>query len=168
MSDLCLLGVDPGLTGALAFYFPRYPERIAVHDAPVIDGQIDGHGVKTLLDRYEPDAAVVELVGARPGQGVSSMFKFGLAFGIVRGVIAAEAVPHIFVAPSKWKKHFALSAEKEKSRALAIQTWPACSESFRRAKDDGRAEAALLARYGADVAFANMVRKDEAERGLFA
>lgn len=167
MTDLCILGVDPGISGALAFYFPRHPERVAVYDAPTVDGQINAHQVAALLKQYRPGSAVIELVGARPGQGVSSMFKFGVSFGIVCGVIAGAAIPTHLVTPAKWKKHFGLTAEKEKSRALAIKTWPACEGSFARVKDDGRAEAALLARYGADVAFNNLVRKDEAERGLF-
>jgi crossover junction endodeoxyribonuclease RuvC len=59
-------------------------------------------------------------------------------------------VPQVYVTPGKWKRFYGLSAEKEKSRELAIQTWPA-SDAFRRKKDHGRAEAALLALYGAKL-----------------
>lgn len=164
MTGICLMGVDPGVSGALAFYFPARPERVAVYDMPAVDKEVNAVGVQKLIRDFRPVGAVVELVGARPGQGVSSMFKFGLAFGVVRGVIAAESVPMIFVTPAKWKKHFSLNADKEKSRALALQTWPVCGDAFSRVKDDGRAEAALLARYAADVAFVNLVQRE----GLFA
>ena len=43
---------------------------------------------------------------------------------------------------------FNLNADKELSRRLAILTWPEAGK-FNRKKDDGRAEAALLALYGA-------------------
>jgi hypothetical protein len=41
-----------------------------------------------------------------------------------------------------------LGAGKDASRSLAANTFSAYAALFRRAKDDGRAEAALLAEYG--------------------
>ena len=55
------------------------------------------------------------------------------------------------MAASKWKRHYGLNSEKERARALALRLWPT-SEHFGRKKDHGRAEAALLARYGAECA----------------
>lgn len=43
-----------------------------------------------------------------------------------------------------------LDADKERARALAIRLWPA-SRHFERKRDHGRAEAALLARFGAET-----------------
>ena len=40
---------------------------------------------------------------------------------------------------------------KEQCRALALQLVPACSASFARVKDAGRAEAALLALYATTI-----------------
>jgi hypothetical protein len=37
----CILGIDPGMSGAIAFYFPSYPERMAVEDMPVVAGEVD-------------------------------------------------------------------------------------------------------------------------------
>jgi hypothetical protein len=34
----CIMGIDPGLSGAIAFYFPDAPGRCAVEDMPVVDG----------------------------------------------------------------------------------------------------------------------------------
>ena len=85
-----------------------------------------------------------------PKQGVSSTFKFGKAYGVVIGVVAALKIPVHFVAPSVWKRHFGLSADKEEARARALQYWPERAELFARKKDHGRAEAALLARYAAE------------------
>jgi crossover junction endodeoxyribonuclease RuvC len=55
------------------------------------------------------------------------------------------------VKPQKWKKHFSLDKDKDKSRALANRRFPDNHQDFARKKDDGRAEAALIALYGAEV-----------------
>jgi hypothetical protein len=46
--------------------------------------------------------------------------------------------------PAAWKKVLNLSKDKEQSRKMAIERWPAHAASFSRVKDEGRAEAALL------------------------
>jgi hypothetical protein len=81
---------------------------------------------------------------------VSSTFKYGVAYGALRTVVALCNIPYRLVTPGKWKNHFGLDSDKEKSRALAIQFWPGCGH-FARKKDHGRAEAALIARYGAEM-----------------
>lgn len=148
--DRCIMGIDPGASGAVAFYFPEYPQRIGVVDFPLIDGEINCAELADLIRLYKPEAAIIEQVGAMPKQGVSSTFKFGVAYGMARGVVGSLLIPTIYVTPGKWKKFYGLSAEKEKARELAIQTWPA-AVFFRRKKDHGRAEAALLAKYGAKI-----------------
>lgn len=145
----CILAVDPGLTGALAFYFPAQ-DAITAEDMPVVGADVDAATLAARIAQMKPDVAIVELVASRPGQGVASVFKFGCGFGMVRGVIASSGVPMHLVTPSKWKRHFNLDADKEKARALALHFWPIRYDLFGRKKDHGRAEAALLARYGAE------------------
>lgn len=153
MSDNpCILGIDPGVSGAIAFYFPDHPGAVAAEDVPTVDGEIDAATLARRIEQMRPDLAIVERVGAMPKQGVASTFKFGAAYGAVLGVIGALKVPSHLVAPTRWKKHFRLSSEKEEARALALRLWPARAELFERKKDHGRAEAALLARYGAEAA----------------
>jgi crossover junction endodeoxyribonuclease RuvC len=149
MTRPCILAVDPGLSGALAFYFPAQ-DAITAEDMPVVSGDVDAATLAARIAQMKPDLAIVELVASRPGQGVASVFKFGCGFGMVRGVIAASGVPLHLVSPSKWKRHFGLDADKEKARALALRFWPTRSELFARRKDHGRSEAALLARYAAE------------------
>lgn len=146
-----VMGIDPGLSGAVAFYFPMVPARISVDDIPLAGGEINVHELSRLIRIHRPTLAVIERVSAMPGQGVVSMFNFGRAYGDVRGAIAAMDVPLHFVTPQKWKKHFSLTADKEQSRLRAIRTFPAVADSFRLKKHDGRAEAALIALYGAEV-----------------
>ncbi|GJE41332.1 hypothetical protein [Methylobacterium soli] len=145
-----VLGVDPGASGALAFYRPARPHEILVFDAPLADGQIDGAELGRLIRDHVATAAIVERVSAMPKQGVSSTSKFGMAYGAVLGALGALHIPFRLETPARWKKHFRLSSDKEQSRALAIRTWPA-SRDFARKKDDGRAEAALLALYACEV-----------------
>ena len=147
---ICILGVDPGLSGALAFYFPASPSHIVAEDIPVAGGAIDAATLAQRIAQMRPTMAVIELVGAMPKQGVSSTFKFGRAFGTVIGVVAALGIPTHFVAPTRWKRHFRLNANKDDARALALRLWPT-AECFSRKKDHGRGEASLLARYGAET-----------------
>jgi crossover junction endodeoxyribonuclease RuvC len=151
MKNVCILGVDPGKSGSEAFYFPAYPETVTAEDTPLVDGRVDAATLAHRIEIMRPDIAIIERVGAMPGQGVTSMFNFGAAYGTVIGVVAALKIPVHFVTPGKWKKHFGLSADKEEARARALQLWPARAELFSRKKDHGRAEAALLARYAAET-----------------
>lgn len=145
------MGIDPGISGAVAFYFPMMPGRIAVDDVPVAGGEINAAELARLIRIHRPELAVIERVSAMPGQGVVSMFNFGRSYGDVRGVIAAMEVPLHFVTPQKWKKHFGLTSDKDECRLRAIRMFPSVAESFKLKKHDGRAEAALIALYGAEV-----------------
>ena len=143
-----ILGVDPGLTGALAFFDTDAPNRIDVLDMPTVNKEIDGGQLAQYIRDRNPVMAVVEQVAARPGQGVSSMFRFGLVYGAVLGVLGACMVPRTDVAPNVWKRkmRFAGGDEgKEQARAWAIRTFPLDADRFRRKSDHGRADAAALA-----------------------
>jgi crossover junction endodeoxyribonuclease RuvC len=148
-ANFCIMGVDPGLTGALSFYFQNQG-AISAEDMPVVAGDIDAATLAARIAQLKPDVAIVELVGAMPRQGLSSTFKFGVGYGMVRGIITAAGVPMPLVTPAKWKRSYGLDADKEKARAMALRLWPTRSDLFGRKKDHGRAEAALLARYGAE------------------
>ncbi len=148
--EVCIMGVDPGLSGAVAFYFPRHPHLIAAEDMPAVAGEVDVATLAQRVRQMAPTVAIVERVGAMPKQGVASTFRFGVSYGAVRGVIAAAGVPMHLVTPGRWKKHFRLPADKEAARALALRLWPT-SEHFARKKDHGRAEAALIARWAAEI-----------------
>jgi hypothetical protein len=151
MTARCVLAVDPGLSGAIAFYFPEVPDRIAVEDMPVVDGNVDCATLGARIKQMMPDLAIVERVGSMPGQGVASTFKFGASYGAVLGVLAALEIRTVLVTPQTWKRHFKLDSDKEKSRALALRTFTKSSGHFSRKRDHSRSEAALLALYGAFI-----------------
>jgi hypothetical protein len=143
-----ILGIDPDITGGIAYLYPS--GRIVAEDIPVVGGEVDVDTLARRIEEMGPCLAIIERAGAMPKQGVSSTFKFGVAYGSLRTVVAVCNISYHLVTPGKWKNHFGLDADKERSRALAIRLWPGCGY-FSRKKDHGRAEAALLARYGAEV-----------------
>lgn len=68
---------------------------------------------------------------------------------MVAGVLAGLGTPVTYVQPAVWKRRAGLiGASKSASRHLATATWPDHAPAFRKARDDGRAEAALIARHG--------------------
>lgn len=143
----CVLGVDCGVTGALAFYWPQFPQQITVEDMPRVGKDIDVTTLAQRIAQMRPDVAVVEAVHAMPKNGSIAGFKLGMAYGAVRGAIAAAGIPLYLIAASKWKRKLGLSADKEGSRDLAMRMWPHAT-CFNRVKDHNRAEASLLARHG--------------------
>ncbi len=150
----CLMGVDPGLTGAIAFFWPEHPERVAMEDMPVVDGEVEPLGLHRLIVSMAPTRAIVEQVASMPRDGGKSAFSFGRAYGVARATVALAIVPTHLVRPADWKRHFKLAGGpegKEASRALALRMFPASAEHFARKKDHNRAEAALLALYLAQV-----------------
>lgn len=140
------IGIDPGKSGAIA----------------VITVYRDGHreveveafsesGYLRILKRHNVDSvAVVEKVGAMPGQGVVSMFNFGHNLGFIEGVIQANDIPYQLVPPQTWKKEFSLNSEKQRSIEVCQKLFPDVSllpTERSRKPNDGMAEALLMAEY---------------------
>jgi hypothetical protein len=146
-----LIGIDPGLSGALAVLSPSGElERLV--DLPVIrDGRlawIDGGSLQSILiDALygRPARAVVERVSAMPRQGIASAFNFGVGFGSVLSILQARHLPVELVTPATWKRAVGLSSDKRASLDKARLLFPAADLTL--AKHDGRAEALLLAHW---------------------
>lgn len=149
---MIVLGIDCGLSGAVC----RMRDDGTVDRLDDVPTHALARGGKNkreidtvaLAALVAGDCAFVEQVGAMPGQGVSAVFAFGKAYGIVLGIIAAKQISVTLVSPRRWKAALAVPAEKDGARARASQLMPAEAHRWTRVKDDGRAEAALIARYG--------------------
>lgn len=151
-----VIGIDPGLTGAIAVIGDG--DFVAAFDMPrsrrrAKGEQVNAYELASVLRQIiEGDAysmVVIEEVAARPGQGVSSMFKFGESAGVVRGVVAAMGIPAFWVSPQEWKKDCGLiKAEKEMAISRAVELFPCAAYSISRKRDIGRADALLIARWG--------------------
>lgn len=150
-----ILGIDPGSTGALALFDTAVP-ALWVVDMPSVRVkigktarlQISEYIMVTAISSGQPDIAFIERVHALPNQGVTSAFSFGLAYGVVRGALACAGVPFHLVTPQEWKRSFRLGPDKNEARLVAARMFPENAKDFARARDDGRAEAALLALFG--------------------
>jgi crossover junction endodeoxyribonuclease RuvC len=128
-----------------------------VYDIPVLDGQIDipmlVQTIATLCHTYPGFTAVIENVHSLPRQ--AGAFNFGLGAGILRGVLVSHSIDFSLVAPSVWKPRMGLQrwadetpeANKSRARMLASQLFPHLDPRLKRVKDDGRAEALLMALY---------------------
>tara|TARA_B100001996_G_scaffold354792_1_gene316973 strand:- start:898 stop:1392 length:495 start_codon:yes stop_codon:yes gene_type:complete len=151
-----IIGIDPGLSGAIAVLEDNKVKEI--FDIPVMpEGKKNKRQlnsaqlVKLLKDHIykdEESIVVVENVSAMPGQGVTSMFNFGQTFGAIKGICAALGLPIFFVRPAKWKKHFDLiNSSKDASRTKAIEMYPSISDQLSRKKDVNKSDAILIARF---------------------
>lgn len=92
----------------------------------------------------------LERVNAMPGQGVTSMFKFGENFGFIQGLLTAYAIPYELVLPRKWKKEFQITGDKNTSIEVCKRLFPNVSlRRTDRCKKDSSdfAEALLMAEY---------------------
>lgn len=147
----CFLGIDPGVTGALAFFFPAVPNRVSVEDMPVSDKAVDPAALSRIVERYLPTFALVEHVHAMPKNGSLASFSLGRSYGVALAILAVWEIPTRIVSPREWKAPYRIAGGdvgKEKARAEALRLFPASAEHFARVKDHGRADAALLARFG--------------------
>jgi crossover junction endodeoxyribonuclease RuvC len=150
-----ILGVDPGADGALALLADD-GSLVDARDMPTVEvasrgrvkQRVSPQAVAAIVREHAVLHAFVERVGSMPNQGVASSFTFGYAAGCIEGVLAGLGVPVTFVAPRTWKRAFKLSAEKGEARQRAMQCFPEHAGKFARVKDDGRAEAALIALWG--------------------
>lgn len=155
-----ILGIDPGASGALALYDPVTSD-LDIIDMPTYKALVNGTKKKRIdlyalarwIDLHSRSIkfAVVEDPHAMPGQGVSSSFAFGFSCGAAQMLVASALIPVTLVRPAIWKRRMGLSSDKNASRALASLRFPQHRVLFARAKDDGRAEAALLALYGSEL-----------------
>jgi crossover junction endodeoxyribonuclease RuvC len=149
------IGIDPGISGALAIVDgDGHLEDLADMPVMTLIGKrqtVNGAALAKVLRVWivdEPATAYLEQVAAMPGQGVSGMFSFGCSYGIVQGVLAALGIPVVFVSPRSWKKRADLiGKEKDMARTIAQRLYPAAE--LDRKKHVGRADAILIAKYGA-------------------
>lgn len=160
---MIVIGVDPGLTGAIGMLGHR-AEYLNVADMPTmtrlgkkahVQRQVNGAALSELLKEWLHDYdaneihCFVEMPIAFPGLHVAAVAASFHAAGVIEGVIAARHYAHTLVRPTDWKKALRLAATKEQARALAVRLFP--EASLHRVKDHNRAESLLIAKYGHEL-----------------
>tara|TARA_R100000329_G_scaffold93506_1_gene77896 strand:- start:5437 stop:5934 length:498 start_codon:yes stop_codon:yes gene_type:complete len=147
---MIIWGVDIGINGALTM-FDVNGGLLEIHDMPIVETNkkklVSAHLLTNILKEHY-GKVYIEKVGARPGQGVSSMFSFGRSAGVVEGVVVALDMPISMVTPQTWQRKVGVQHGKDASRSRAMEVFPAYSQKFARKSDDGRADSALIAYYG--------------------
>lgn len=142
---MLIVGIDPGFSGAWGMidHHGKYWSCGDMHNNKT---HIDTRAIyaEMLQARDGQDCEVIiESVHAMPGQGVSSTFKFGMAFGAALALAERLGTTVHLVAPRQWKKSLKLDSDKDNSLLLARELWP--NAPLKRKKDNGRAEALLMA-----------------------
>ncbi len=161
-----ILSVDPGLTGAICLFDPgndlaplihvqdvpseekTYGKGKQVHAAYLHQVIIESKRISA-VKAHNHLTAVVERTGNRPGEGTTSAFSSGFTLGVIHALLAAEKIPLHYVKASVWKRKLGLlKKDKDASRTLARELYPAAAPMLERKKDHNRAEAILIAHYG--------------------
>lgn len=139
------IGIDPGQSGAMAIIKNGEIELYPFDELKYVN---ECYLVKNC---YKENAkCCLEHVSAMPGQGVTSMFKFGENFGFIQGVLQSYGIPYELVRPQKWKKEFSITSDKNTSIEVCKRLFPGVNLKRTdrcRKDDDGLAEALLMAEY---------------------
>lgn len=159
MPPFVFCGIDPGITGAIAFYRPK-DGALMIYDMPTrprangrreVCPNVTAAYLSKFFPRYR-GICVIEKVAAMTGREDSaSSFQFGRSFGICLGALAGVNISALEVRPAVWKGKMNLTRNKRDSLELACKTFPRHKKYFTRVKDNGRAEAALLAFFGQEI-----------------
>jgi len=137
------IGIDPGKSGAIAL-LDTDDMQVKTYDMP---GTLDEK--MGLISAFGPvKCCWLERPFFPRMIGIKNAVTIAVAYGELKACLFFGGVPTFEVDPSAWKKTMRLSTDKNASRALASQYFPDCSDQWKRVKDDGRAEAALIAYYG--------------------
>ena len=150
-----IVGIDPGLSGAVVVISPT---ELKIFDMPTMTverngkskRQVSASELAVIMSNFNSNDShvYVEKVSAMAGQGVTSVFSFGRSFGMIEGILAAFKLPVTYVAPATWVKAVGRGQGKDASRARAMELFPNNQADFKRVKDDGRSDAALIAYWG--------------------
>lgn len=174
---MIIIGIDPGLTGAMALLTAAGLQDCL--DIPVmqrgtgagsVKNQVnaaaldeilrswsadhDKNEIMVMIENQRPMPAVRETPGQGKGfritQGSASIFSLGLTAGMIEGVVVARGLRHELVEPAEWKKALKLSAKgaDKKAVARAMATRLYPNAPLHRVKDHNRAEAILIAHHG--------------------
>ncbi|PPB79783.1 hypothetical protein LV82_02574 [Albidovulum inexpectatum] len=141
-----IIGIDPGRNGGMARLYRGDCGmwRVDVIDLPQTPGDLE-----IALAQARPAAfAVVEKPFYPPHIGIRSIARIAEGYGALKAMLFAAGIPIREVAPREWKASLNVPADKAAARRRAEEFFPDDAHQWSRAKDDGRAEAALIAWYG--------------------
>jgi len=157
-----ITGIDPGKKGAICrldYGDGHSPFIEFLQLCPMIKvGKKEEYNLPAMVQAIEgSDLVYIEKVHAMPKQGVTSMFTFGMGYGIWLGIIATLQIPVHTIAPQTWKKAMLRDMRRDKNSSIvrAKELYPTINlkPTLRCRKDnEALAEAFLIAKYGLGIA----------------
>jgi len=157
-----IVGCDPGITSSYAFYDGK---QLIIKDIPTkvknknitrhssMRRRIDIYGCIGIFRQFIKEHgaikfAITEDVHSMPQDGHVGAFTFGRTVGNLEALFSSFNIEIIAISPSVWKPQMGLNSNKNRSLALAKETFPNYIHYFERYKFHNRAESALLAWLG--------------------
>ena len=141
-----IVGIDPGLTGAIAYVTDNHANVI---DMPTIKGH---HGARMvdcaliseiMTTQWEYDFCIIEKPQWRHGNSAKSAMTTFFNYGRLTACFESWGE----IDASVWKKQLGLSQDKQESLDMARELFPHLASLLERVKDHGRAEALLIAHW---------------------
>jgi hypothetical protein len=164
MQPSLVIGIDPGLSGALAVLdgicvtatrLPTYTITVNGKSRTKIDTKALRANIRDLAD-FGVSLCVIEEVGGIARQSTSAAFNFGYTCGQIREICEAASLRVEMVHPITWRGKLGVyghsrrtgADKKAASREVATRLWPDSAHQWRKKTWDGPAEAALIGEYG--------------------
>jgi len=145
---MIIVGIDPGINGGLALMNAGHVD--GVWPMPVIEKGMDARAIKNIL--IDIDLVVMEKVHAMMGQGVTSMFHFGVGYGMIQGIVMTLGIPLRLVTPQAWKKEILVGTTKDKAASIDYckRVYPYINliPAGKRKPHDGCADACCISEFG--------------------
>lgn len=152
----CVIGIDPGVTGAVAFLDTEH-WTLGVIDMPQVELFVNGatrkepspHALSQILKAVNPILVCSEKLqnfGMHPNP--DDLMKMGRWRGQIEGMVAYAEIGFEHPYPSQWKARMGLTADKKFSQTRANALFPECAHLWKLIKHHDRAEAAVIALYG--------------------
>jgi hypothetical protein len=149
------IGIDPGKKGAAVLLAVENGEYVIdVFEWPKSDRPVEAYDKLSDWDlQYNIAGCFLEKVSAMPGQGVTSMFSFGMNYGAWITLLQIITIPYELKTPQSWQKGIIVKEDgKDKLRvrnALYRVFSPAIVNEYTKGSKggykDGVADALLMA-----------------------
>lgn len=145
--NLSFIGIDPGKSGGIAIVTSGKPAWAC----PMPETHKDIHDTLNALRCWSGRESIcaLEQVHAMPGQGVTSMFTFGMGYGALQMALTALAIPFQLVTPQRWQKELQCLTKGDKLVSLrkAQQLFPDANWGKTKKHNLAIADALLIAEW---------------------
>ena len=138
MTDQLIIGIDPGKSGGIAFFFEQGP---VVYPLP--ETMTDTMDL-LLGEDLSRAFAYIEKVHSSPQMGVTSAFTFGQGYGALLMLLTCKGIPFEQVTPQKWQKALGCMSKGDKNvtKRRAQELFPGLKVTH------ATADALLIGEYG--------------------